>query len=80
MDVTLELGLQESVRSAVQAGYGVSFISRAAIERELEAGTLTEARVDGMDASREISLARGAGRVPTRAAQAFAAFARERLG
>jgi DNA-binding transcriptional LysR family regulator len=80
LDVRLELGLQESVRSAVQAGYGISFISRAAIERELAAGTLAEARVEGMDARREISLARGTGRVPTRAAQTFVAFARERLG
>ena len=79
LDVTLELGLQESVRSAVQAGYGISFISRAAIERELAAGTLAEARVAGMDVTREISLARGTGRVPTRAAQAFVEFARERL-
>ena len=79
LDVKLELGLQESVRSAVQAGYGISFISRAAIERELAAGTLAEARVAGMHASRTISLARGTGRVPTRAAQAFVAFARERL-
>ena len=78
-DVTLELGLQESVRSAVQAGYGISFISRAAIERELAAGTLGEARVAGMDATREISLVRGTGRVPTRAAQAFVEFARVRL-
>jgi len=29
LDVRLELGLQESVRSAVQAGYGVTFISRS---------------------------------------------------
>jgi LysR family transcriptional regulator, transcriptional activator of the cysJI operon len=79
LDVRLELGLQESVRSAVQAGFGVSFISRAAVERELAAGALSEARIDGMDARREISLARGTGRVPTRAAEAFVAFARERL-
>lgn len=79
LDVTLELGLQESVRSAVQAGYGVSFISRAAVERELAAGSLTEARVAGMDASRDISLVRGTGRAATRAAEAFVAFASERL-
>ena len=35
LDVRLELGLQESVRSAVQAGYGVAFISRSAVESEL---------------------------------------------
>ena len=38
LDVRLELGLQESVRSAVQAGYGVTFISRSAVEPELAAG------------------------------------------
>ena len=79
LDVRLELGLQDSVRSAVQAGFGVSFISRAAVERELEAGSLTEARVEGVDVRREISLARGTGRVPTRAAEAFVAFARARV-
>jgi DNA-binding transcriptional LysR family regulator len=80
LDVGLELGLQESVRSAVQAGYGISFISRAAVEAELTAGRLAEARVEGMDARRDISLVRGTGRVATRAAEAFIAFARDRLG
>ncbi len=78
LDVKLELGLQESVRSAVQAGYGVTFISRAAVETDLAAGLLAEARLEGMDAQREISLARSAGRVATRVAEAFVAFARER--
>ena len=80
LEVRLELGLQESVRSAVLAGYGVTFISRTAVESELAAGALAEARVEGLDMRREISLARGTGRVPTRAADAFVAFARERLG
>src|SRR5215208_1362481 len=31
LDVRLELGLQESVTSAVRAGYGVTFISRASV-------------------------------------------------
>ena len=38
LDVRLELGLQESVRSAVLAGHGVAFISRLAIEADLAAG------------------------------------------
>ena len=79
LDVRLELGLQESVRSAVQAGYGITFISRSAVETELAAGTLASARVEGIDATREISLVRSAGRTPTRAAEAFVSFARERL-
>ena len=79
LEPRLELGLQESARSAVAAGYGVTFISRAAIEADLAAGTLATARVKGLDPAREISLVRAAGRSPTRAAQAFVEFAKERL-
>jgi DNA-binding transcriptional LysR family regulator len=78
LDVRLELGLQESVRSAVQAGYGVTFISRTAVEPELAAGTLSAARVQGLEPRREISLARSVGRAATRAADAFVEFARPR--
>jgi len=79
LDVRLELGLQESVRSAVQGGYGVTFISRSAVESDLAAGTLVAARVEGLGAKREISLVRASGRATTRAAQAFVEFAHERL-
>ena len=80
LDVRLELGLQESVRSAVAAGYGVTFISRSAIEADLSAGTIAESSVEGLEPAREISLVRASGRAETRVAQAFVAFARERLG
>ena len=75
LDVRLELGLQESVRRAVEAGYGVTFISRTAVESDLAAGRLAEARVEGLDATREISLASATGRARTRVADAFVAFA-----
>ena len=79
LEPRLELGLQESVKSAVAAGYGVTFISRTAIEGELEAGTLGSARVAGLDPSRQLYVVRAKGRPPTRAAEAFLAFARERV-
>jgi len=79
LDVRLELGLQESVRRAVEAGYGVTFISRTAVESDLAAGRLAEARVEGLDATREISLASATGRARTRVADAFVAFARAQL-
>ena len=78
LSTSLELGLQESVRSAVQAGYGVTFISRTAVESDLAAGTLAEARLAGMNAKREISLVRASGRVATRAADEFVAFVNAR--
>jgi DNA-binding transcriptional LysR family regulator len=79
LDVRLELGLQESVKSAVAAGFGVTFISRYGVEAELAAGTLASARVKGLEPAREIALVRPAGRSPTRAAEAFVEFARAKL-
>jgi DNA-binding transcriptional LysR family regulator len=79
LDVRLELGLQESVKAAVAAGHGVTFISRSSMEPELAAGSLAAARVTGLDPSREISLVRATGRTPSRVADAFVEFARERL-
>jgi DNA-binding transcriptional LysR family regulator len=74
----LELGLQESVKSAVSAGYGVSFISRTAVEGELAAGRLAAAQVEGVEPVRQIYIVRARGRTPTRAAEAFLDFAKER--
>ena len=79
LDVRLELGLQESVTSAVRGGYGVTFISRSSVENDLAAGTLVEARVAGLELEREILLVRATGRSETRAARAFVDYARERL-
>jgi DNA-binding transcriptional LysR family regulator len=79
LEAPLVLGLQESVRSAVQAGFGVGFISRRAVETELSVGTLAEARVRGLDLARDIWIVRAAGRAGSSAAQAFLSFAREKL-
>ena len=79
LDVRIELGLQESVAHAVRAGYGVTFISRTSVEADLAAGSLVEARVEGLDLEREILLVRASGRTETRAARAFVEFAREAL-
>ena len=79
LDVRLELGLQESARTAVLNGFGLTFISRGAIEADLASGALAVARVEGLEPSREIQLVRSTGRAETRAAQAFVVFARERL-
>jgi DNA-binding transcriptional LysR family regulator len=75
----LELGLQESVKTAVAAGYGVSFISRTAIEGELASGRLAAAQVEGVEPARQIYIVQARGRSHTRAADAFLAFARERV-
>ena len=78
LDSRLELGLQESVKTAVAAGYGITFISRTAIEGELAAGTIASARVAGLEPSRQIYVVRARARPATRAAAAFLEFARSR--
>jgi DNA-binding transcriptional LysR family regulator len=78
LESRLELGLQESVKSAVSAGHGVAFISRTAVEAELEAGSLAIARVAGLEPSRQIYVVRARGRTLSRAAAAFLDFARAR--
>jgi DNA-binding transcriptional LysR family regulator len=80
LDIRLELGVQESVRAAVLARYGVSFISRSAVESELESGRLAVARIEGLSPAREISIVRASGRTLSRVAESFVAFARERIG
>jgi DNA-binding transcriptional LysR family regulator len=79
LDVQMELGLQESVKAAVVAGYGAAFISRNAIEAELASGLLATATVEGLEPVRDVALVRAAGRSPSRAAEAFIEFARERV-
>ena len=49
LNVVAELGLQESSQTAVEEGLGATFTSLAAIERELELGRMTAARVDRLE-------------------------------
>ena len=79
LESKLELGLQESVKSAVAAGFGVAFISRTAIEGELAAGTLACASVAGIEPLRQVYVVRARTRPTSRAAEAFLGFAAERL-
>jgi DNA-binding transcriptional LysR family regulator len=79
LDVRIQLGLQESVATAVRAGFGVTFISRSSVENDLAVGTLVEARVEDLELERDILLVRAAGRSESRAARAFLDFAATRL-
>jgi DNA-binding transcriptional LysR family regulator len=79
LNVGLELGLQESARAAVLGGFGATFVSRIAIDGDLDAGRLAVARVQGLEPAREVQLVRATGRAETRAAQEFVGYARGRL-
>ena len=79
LDVRIQLGLQESVATAVRAGFGVTFISRSSVENDLATGALVEARIEDLELERDILLVRAAGRSESRAARAFLDFAGTRL-
>jgi DNA-binding transcriptional LysR family regulator len=78
--VAMELGLQQSVKAAVLDGYGITVISRLAVERELADGSLVALALEGAGLERSFFAVRHAGRTPKRVTQAFVDFARTALG
>ncbi|SFM21645.1 selenium metabolism-associated LysR family transcriptional regulator [Salibacterium qingdaonense] len=48
LDVIMELEHTESIKSAVESGLGIMIISRNAIQKELELGTLREIPINGI--------------------------------
>jgi len=80
LEITLELGLQQSVRVAVLDGLGITVISRLAVDRDLAEGRLVAVEVEGAVLARDFSLVRHAGRTPSRVSEGFVQYAREHLG
>ena len=80
LHVTMELGLQQSVKAAVLDGFGITVISRLAVEREVAEGSLVALDVQGAELARDFSSVRHAGRTPSRITTAFLEFARSGLG
>lgn len=54
LNVVMELGLQESAKSAVRSGLGVTIVSRLGVMEELARGVLVAVPVDGIDLRREL--------------------------
>ena len=74
LKTTMELDSTEGLLSAVEAGLGVTFVSRWAVRNQLALGTLRLARVEGLHLSRMFSLAYPAGPKPLGAVGAFHQF------
>lgn len=71
----MELDSTEAIKSAVEAGLGVGFVSRWAIAKELELGTLRIAEVSGVRATRDFTLISRTGPEPQGPAGALRTFA-----
>lgn len=71
----MNLDSTEAIKSAVEAGLGVGFVSRWAISKELELGALKVANVAGLAMARQFSLISRTGPEPQGPAAAFRTFA-----
>jgi DNA-binding transcriptional LysR family regulator len=72
LKIEMELNSIEAIKNAVQAGLGAAFVSAAAIEREVENGTLHRAYIDGVAIDRILSVIVNPNRYRSKAAEAFA--------
>ena len=71
----LDLDSTEAIKSAVEAGLGVGFVSRWAISKELELGALRVAQVRGLTMARHFSLVTRTGPTQQGLTEAFRLFA-----
>ena len=74
LKIRMELDSTEGLLSAVEAGLGVTFVSRWAVRKHLTLGTLKIARLRGVAFSRMLSLAYPAGPEPTGNTAAFRSY------
>jgi DNA-binding transcriptional LysR family regulator len=71
----MDLDSTEAIKSAVEAGLGIGFVSRWAILKELELGALRTTPVRGLQMSRHFSLVTRSGPEQQGPSEAFRAFA-----
>ncbi|HKE29432.1 MAG TPA: LysR family transcriptional regulator [Bryobacteraceae bacterium] len=74
----MDLDSTEAIKSAVEAGLGIGFVSRWAISKELELRVLKVVQVDGIQVGRHFTLALRTGPEPQGTVAAFRIFALER--
>jgi DNA-binding transcriptional LysR family regulator len=74
----MDLDSTEAIKSAVEAGLGIGFVSRWAISKELELSALKVVEVPGLRIARHFSLISRTGPEPQGPAGAFRSFALDR--
>jgi len=74
LTIGMELDSTEGLLSAVEAGLGITFVSRWAVRNQLALGTLKVARVHGLKLSRRFSMAYPAGPEPAGVVGTFRTF------
>jgi DNA-binding transcriptional LysR family regulator len=71
LDVVMEIANSEAIRTAVEAGIGVAFISRLVAAAGIETGRVVEVDVEGMDLQQELYIGASLNRPASKAQAAF---------
>jgi DNA-binding transcriptional LysR family regulator len=79
-DTVMELGNIGAVKRAVEAGLGISIVSRLAVAHELEDGRLRSVPLKGMKLERQISLCWHQDKPFSKATEAFVGFVNRHVG
>jgi DNA-binding transcriptional LysR family regulator len=74
MNIFMELGNAEAIIKTIEAGFGVSFVSRVAAEWALDRGSVVEVKVAGFDLHRTVYMAQRNIHEANRAVEAFWGF------
>jgi DNA-binding transcriptional LysR family regulator len=77
LDVVMEMANSEAIRTAVEAGIGVAFISRLVAAAGIETGKVVAIQVAGMDLQQDLYIGTSLNRPATRAQAAFWEFVTE---
>lgn len=72
LQIAMELSSTEAILACIEAGLGVGFVSRFALERQRALGTLAVVKVKGLRVTREFSMVHPRGPKTNAAALAFA--------
>ena len=71
MNIFLQIGNAEAIVKTIEAGFGISFVSRMAAAWALDRGSVIEVPVAGFDLRRKLYMMRYKLRTPQRAIEAF---------
>jgi DNA-binding transcriptional LysR family regulator len=71
LKIEMELNSIEAIKTAVQSGLGVAFVSNSAIEKELQMGVLHRAKIEAVVVHRTLSVIFNPSRYRSKAAAAF---------
>jgi DNA-binding transcriptional LysR family regulator len=80
LQTTMEIANSEAIRTAVEAGIGVAFISRLVAAPSIETGKLVEVKVADLDLKQNLYIGRCLNRPATKAQTAFWDFIGEQNG